>query len=930
MLAALLLGYGRAVPLDELVNAVWETDPPATAEKQVRNAVSDLRRSLPFDDTTIVSAVSGYRLDAGAHLDAAAFQQMVERARKDAAESRPSDAVAGFRRALELWRGPALAGLGCPALEPQLAGLGEERLAAFEHCVELELGLGRHRGLTGELAEWANENPLRERLTEQLMLALHRAGAPAQAILAYERAQGALREELGVEPGPGLRRLRARILADDPALAAPESWVPRCDLPRDASYFTGRDAELGRILEAAGDRTGTTMVISALDGMAGVGKTTLAVHAARRLIERFPDAQLFIDLHAHTPGQQPLTPSAALEKLLRALGVANERIPIELEDRAALWRAQLAKRRALIVLDNAVDAAQLRPLLPGAPECLTIVTSRRRLTDLDADPITVDILPAADARELFLRVVGDDRPLAEPAATDDVLQLCGFLPLALRIAAARLRHRPSWTVEHLASRLRDQRHRLTELRTDNRSVATAFTLSYAQLKPDHQGFFRALGLTPGTDIDPTAAGALTEQRPMASEDILEDLVDAHLLEQPGPGRYRFHDLLRTYAARLAADTDGETDRRAALTRLFDHYLLTAATAMDVVAPTERAHRPRLKPPVSQDNHLFTYDRALSWLKAERANLLSVAGHAAVHGWPSHTFHLSATLWRFFHIIGNHNDALILHTQGLAAARRANDLGYQADSLASRGYINWWLGRYQEALADCDEGVRLAVDLRDRRVEGRALHALGLVCTRLGSLEEARTVLWRTLEAGKDTDDPVLEGYALRGIGEVYHHMGRIAESVDAYEQAISVARSIGNTTIEGYSLRGLAEVDSLRGDHDEALTKCLRALELARANRNRNIENRALRTLAEIRRRRGEYDHAFAAYSEALTVAEETANRYEEAHAYNGLAHTHHDRGDFAEARRRWGQAFTLFGKLGVPEQHGVGVQLEALDGKRS
>lgn len=926
VLAALLLAQGRVVPLEHLVDVVWETEPPASAEKQVRNAVSKLRHVITGHGPAIESATGGYALAVGQQLDAVAFTTKFNRARNLASAGNAQDAVTEFRAALDLWRGPVLAGLDCPALTPQMIGLQEQRLAAYEECVELELGLGRHRQLTDELAQLAEENPLRERLAAQLMLALHRSGAPAQAALAYKRIESALRKELGIEPGSELQQLHERI-TEGPARPAPDSWVPRNDLPRDISYFTGRRLELGQLLSASPTLEGTTMVISAIDGMAGVGKTTLAVHAAHRLASRFPDAQLFIDLHAHTPGRTPTTPSSALEKLLRALGLGTERIPPELEDRAALWRAQLARRRVLVVLDNVADTAQVRPLLPGSPHCLTLVTSRQRLTDLDANLVSLDIMPIADARDLFVSVAGDKRALTEPDATDEVLRLCGCLPLAVKIAAARLRHRTSWTVSHLASLLRDEHQRLKELETDDLSVAPAFSLSYEHLTTDDRLTFRTLGVAPGVDIEPHAAGALLGCAPKDAENKLENLVDAHLLQQPVPSRYSFHDLLRTHAAGLAAKTDTEADRHAALTRLFDHYLSTASEAMDLVAPTERAHRPELseRAPVTAD--LSRYDRALGWLNAERANLVAMSRHAVSHGWLTHASQLSSTLWRYFHISGNHDDALVMHTNALAAATAAGNVLFEADALASRGYINWWLGRYQQALADCQSAVRIAADMGDRSLEGRALHALGLVYTRLGSDEEARDVLQRTLAAGRETGDRILEGYALRGLGEVYLHLGNQEDAVISYENAVSVARAAGNGTIEGYALRALGEIHTRANQHSEALTHCLRALELARQSGNRNIENRALRTLGEVHRHLGEPDKSCQRFEEALHVAKETGNRYEEACAHDGAAQTQYECGNTHTATVHWRQALELFDDLGIPEGDRVRARLHTILG---
>jgi tetratricopeptide (TPR) repeat protein len=755
------------------------------------------------------------------------------------------------------------------------------------------------------------------------MLAWHRSGSRAQALLAYQRIENALDEQLGIGPGPELKHLREQITGT-PSAPAAERWKPRNDLPRDISYFTGRRLALERILSASARTAGGTMVISAIDGMAGVGKTTLAVHVAHRLASKFPDAQLFVDLNAHTPGRTPLSPSTALEKLLRALGLGTEAIPPELEDRSALWRAQLARRRVLVVLDNAADTTQITPLLPGSPQSLALVTSRQRLTNLDADLISLDVMPLDDARELFVKVVGDDRPLAEPDATEEVLRLCGCLPLAIQIAGARLRHRRAWTTSYLAARLRDDHRRLEELETDDLSVATAFSLSYEQHPGDEKLAFRMAGLAPGADIEPHAAAALAGCAPEEAERRLENLVDAHLLQEPTPSRYRFHDLIRAHAAKLAAAVDSEADRRAALTRLFDHYLSTASRAMDSVAPTDWAHRPKLSERAAVTADVSTYDRALGWLNAERSNLVAMSDFTVSHGWPTHASLLSSTVWRYFHICGNHDEALVVHTNALAGASSLGNALFEANALASRGYIRWFLGDYQRALADCQAAVHIAADRGDRSLEGRALHALGLVHTRLGSNEKARDALQRTLAAGRDTGDQDLEGYALRGLGEIYFNLGEHEDAITSYEEAVSVARRAGNDTIEGYALRALGEICSNLHQHRKALGHCERSLELARRTRNRNIENRALRTLGEIHLRLGEPEESCRRYEEALLLAKETGNRYEEARAHEGVGDARIEYGDAHSATVHWKQALELYDQLGVPEGDRVRDRLDA------
>lgn len=663
MLAVLLLADRNTVPLQHLVDSVWpEGMPPSsTAPKQIRNTISELRQRLS-GNSAIVPLTDGYRLDLhDGVLDSVTFTRRLARAGEHRSNQLIAQAITEYHRALALWRGPVLLGWDIPTLQPAIAKLNEQRLAAVEQCADLELAMGRHHQLVSELAAWTAEYPMRERLCAQFMLAMFRAGRQADAIGEYNRIRHLLDVELGVAPSAELQDRYQRILANDATLdLAPSptavSAPTRCDLPADVGQLTGRGDALRRIsdlLQRGDDLEVNTnsATILAIDGMAGVGKTTLAVHAAHQLSHRYPDAQLFIDLQAHTSGQDPITAASALDRLLRALGLPGERIPRDLVDRSAEWRAQLARRRAIIVLDNASDASQLRPLLPGTANSAVLITTRRRLTGLDnIDLLTLDVLSPPDARQLFRIAVGDDRPNAEPAAADEILHLCGYLPLAIRIAASRLQHRPAWTVAYLASKLRDQQQRLVELQAEDRSVGGAFTLSYQCVVPEHQRFFRLLGLLPCGDVDAFTAAALTDATPQHADEVLEDLVDAHLLQQPAPGRYRLHDLVRVYAA--AHTTDDE--RATAIARLVQYYLHTAAAAMDVIAPDERHRLPEPAPARMVLPRLADHSQAMEWMETEYSTLLAVSHYAAMQSQVRQFGDLSVILWRYFQVRDNHH------------------------------------------------------------------------------------------------------------------------------------------------------------------------------------------------------------------------------------------------------------------------------------
>ncbi|SCG57130.1 DNA-binding transcriptional activator of the SARP family [Micromonospora echinaurantiaca] len=545
VLAALILGRGRVVPIQRLVDAVWDGKPPSTARKQVQNAVSALRQTAI--GTAVIAQGPGYAICAGIEqVDAWQFEECLTLAGASRADRDLAGAAEALQAGLMLWRGPVLAGVGGAVASAAAAQLEERRLAAITEWAEVKLALGRHAEVVDEITAAVEANPLSEPLAGLLMIALYRCGRTADSLVRYHRVRRALIDELGIEPGPELLRLYERILISDPALrhhaAAP---ARRNDLPRDLPHFAGRTTELGRL--TSGADAGRAPAIHAIYGMAGIGKTALAVHAAHRLAVRYLDGQLFVNLHGHTPDRSPLAPEAALDLLLHAVGLPESKIPKGIDEKAALWRAETAKRRLLILLDDALSAAQVRPLLPGSAMCLVLITSRRRFTGLDGvEVLSLDVLNEADAISLFAGIVGIDRVQQERDAVVEVTRLCGGLPLALKAVAMRLRNRPSWPVEHLVERLQDQIGGNALLVAGDDGVATAFAQSCQRMSPEQQRFFHLLGLQAGSDIDAHAAAALAGLSLARAEVLLETLCDMHLLTQQVPGRYRFHDLVRAH------------------------------------------------------------------------------------------------------------------------------------------------------------------------------------------------------------------------------------------------------------------------------------------------------------------------------------------------------------------------------------------------
>ncbi|MFI7702144.1 tetratricopeptide repeat protein [Nonomuraea sp. NPDC049480] len=930
VLAYLLLHAGTVLNADQLIDAVWGVTPPDTARAQIQAAVTAIRRVLREAGAArlLATRAGGYTIDPP-WLDTQEFAGQMAAVQAD---DDPDAAVRRIRDALALWRGQPLADVNADYVESARSRLEQRRLSAIERLADIELSAGRHEELIDELSAHVAAYPLRERLSGQLMLALHRAGRQADALSVARAFRESLVEQQGLDPGRAFVALEQAILRDDPDLqirpsadrrdeAAPGEPARRANfLPYDVPDFAGRITELERI---AGHRP--DVPILAIDGMAGIGKTALVVHAAHRLADRYPDGQLFVDLQAHTAGHEPVEAGAALETLLRQLGVPAERVPASLTARAALWRAELAGRKTVIVLDNATDTAHVRPLLPGASASLVLITSRRRLIDLDgAHALSMDVLMAKDGVELFTSIVGE-RAKAEPAAVLDVLQLCGFLPLAVRIAAARLRHRPRWTVGYLADRLRDERRRLAELSTSDRGVAAAFTLSYVHLEAERQRMFRLLGVHPGRDIDAYAAAALAGVPVDEAETLLEDLLDAHVLVQHEPGRYTFHDLLREHARATASAEETSDTRHDALTRLLDHYRSTAVAAIGVLYPFGKLRRPAI-PETEVETVPFRDDaEATAWLDAERVNLVAAAAHAADGGWPIHAGQLATTLHPYLDGHAHHADGITLHAKALDAARRRGDKAAEAPALLDLAWVYWRQGRYEESSETCRSALDLCREIGDLLGQSRAHNTLGNVCLRQQEYARADHHLRHALGLSREIGNPVGEAYALSNLGISHERQGRYTEALDHHHRALELHRRLRSRNGEARVLDLLGQVYQRQGRPEQAHDHHRQALELCRELGNRNDEAAPLNGLGEAARSLGDHGQAAARHNEALSIARELGNRPEEARAHEGLARVHRDRGGFEPARDHAKRALDLYTDLRVPDAGGIEALLAEL-----
>ncbi|WP_308301028.1 tetratricopeptide repeat protein [Crossiella sp. S99.2] len=930
VLGILLANAGAIVSIDRIAEELWPHGTTVDTKAEIYAYISRLRCALgqrKGGPAWLLRRSPGYQLSLQpGELDLHRFEALVEQARVARRLGDLETCAGRYREALALWRGNPFAGVAAtPILDAEIARLTEYRLATQEELADCVLACGAACGgdLVAELSALVAANPLRERLHALLMRALCQSGRPAEALRVHQELRTALAEELGVSPGPEIGELYERILhgeADSAARPAerPRTSTRRNDLQADIVDFTGRQEEMRRLLATLPDTDrpgGTALVITAIDGMAGVGKTTLAVHAAHQLAAHFPDGSLFIDLHAHTAGHEPTDPAAALDTLLRAIGVAGEKIPERLDARSALWRAELADKRALLVLDNAASAAQVRPLLPGTAGCLTLVTSRRRLTDLDtAQTLSLDVLPHTAAADLFTRTVDHPPATTEATAVAEVVELCGRQPLALRIAAARLRARPAWTAAHLATRLRDQRRRLTELAAGDRCVGTAFTLSYRQLAPAQARLFRLLGLIPGPDFDVHVAAALAELPVAETEDLLEELVDVHLVQQPTPGRYQFHDLLRHYARRAAHDEEAEPGRRTALQRMFEHYVATSGAAAIMLDPNlvwlPEAPAPR--------TWLSTPEQALAWQDAEYPNLAAAATQAQEDGWHEPAWQLPHTLDAYFDMRG-HSPLRLMHG-AVEASRELGDRHAQACSRLGLASACLRLGRYREAVDNLKQALDLFRAAGFRRGEATALRRFGGIYEPTGRYPEAIASLTQALEIYREIEDLIGQGEAENDLANVFLHTSRYDKAERRLESALRLYRRGGYRVGEGISLINLGYLFLRTSRYPQAIEHFSAALDVNRATGSRLGIGGALNNLGHTYLRVGRYPEALDHLRRALAVHRETGYRRHQANALSNLGQALLRVGQPGEATELLEQALGVYREIGCPSGEGAAL----------
>jgi DNA-binding SARP family transcriptional activator/tetratricopeptide (TPR) repeat protein len=905
VLAVLLARAGRPVTVDELAEFVWDGRPPRAAADTLRSYVMRLRRALgPAAGSRIVTRDPGYLIEAAdEEVDALRFARACRAGGEACRAGQWASASAILASGLGLWRADPLADVPSQLLrDAEVPPLLRLRGQALQWRIDADLRLGGGEELVAELHELVAREPLREQLNGLLITALAQCGRAGEALAAYRQARDALVAELGIEPGPQLRELQRRILAGERILpdlrpaaiqvasgpsgqgaASGPRPLPR-QLSAAAAHFAGRTVEL-KLLDAALDQArdgAATVTISAISGMAGIGKTTLALYWAHQVAGRFPDGQLYVNLRGFGPAA-PMAAADALRGFLDALRDPAKPLPPDLNEQEALYRSLTGGRRILVVLDNARDEEQVRPLLPGSAGCLTLITSRNQLAGLVATngavPLTLDLLTGTEAHELLTRRLGPERIAAESAAADQLVKACTGLPLALSIAAARAALTPGLPLAALSAEL--TRRGLDALSgidpyADLRSV---FSWSYARLSPDAARLFRCLPSFPGPDVSADAAASIAPAG--RTGELLTELTSAHLLEEYVPGRFRLHDLLARYAQERAEQEDTEDARRESLRRVLSWYN-AAATMMRRILTPNSPHIRHDDQPDPVPASLAAGMQAMEWLEAERRNLVAAVGLAARLGFDTIAVTLPLVLWGLFEQRRYLHDWLDTNVIGIEAAHRTGDLDAEAHLYISlsRAYVA--LGRAEDGIT----GLHRAIAIRQAQGDLPELAALRLA------------------------------------LSIVYFEMGRVTEAVFECEQAAAMARESGDLRNEAHALSDLGEMHQRMAQPEKALGWHLAAQAIAAQILSPILTGAVQSNLASTYLELGRNDEATVAAKAAIELNEKSGNLVEQANAHRVLGDAFGGLGQDAQARSHWRTALAIYRDLGDPQADDVAAKL--------
>ena len=914
VLAILLLAEGRHVSLDALIAALWD-EPPRAATGTVRTYVSRLRRLLGADAGSesglIESAGDGYRFPLrSTALDLKDFLRLTKEAQAAGHDSQVGLAQAAglLRDALGLWQGTPLAGLPGPYAESQRVRLAELHRAATEDRLAADIDLGRHVAAAAELQDLVASHPMRERLRELLMLALYRSGRQADALAAFGDAQRLLSEELGIDPGPGLRDMHQRILQTDERLLgaaeSPAAWpdaatpavptVRPAQLPADLSAFTNRKSELAQLNSLVGQGVELAPVIAAIGGMAGIGKTTLAVHWAHEVASQFPDGQLYVNLRGFDPFGTATVPGEALRGFLDSLGVAPQRIPDGLAAQAALYRSLLDGHRMLILLDNARDVEQVRPLLPGSPGCLVIITSRNQLTGLitthNARTLTLDPFSPDDARDALARRLGPGRLAAEPDALAEITDLCAGLPLAMAVVAARASIYPGLTLTGIAAELRDARTRLDALSTTDTvtDVRAVFSWSYQQLSAPARRLFRLASVQSGSELSRSAVASLAGLGAAEVQPLLNEVTSARIVTEHRPGRFSAHDLIRLYATELGAADDSDEDRRAALGRFLDYYLHTAYRAHLQLRPHFVPAAPPAAGPGVTPDELSGYGPAMAWFAAEHRVLEAAISKAATAGFPAHAWRLALTMQQFYQ---------------------------------RQGYWHDWAATMRAALDACVAGHDLAAQALVRRSLAGAYHHLGRDDDALIELEHARELF---AGLGCSAEDAYLDS----NFATVFASQGHYDQAIEHYWRAYDLYGAAGHAKGQAAALEGIGWCQGQQGRYHQAVRYAETAMALYRRLGDGNGEGDCWARLGEFHHLLGQYPQAMDCHRRAITLCRQMGKRADEAAALTGVGDSALAAGSPGAAREAWDEALAILDELRLPLASPVHDRLTRLAGR--